>query len=96
MLPQSFVQSLVTYADVNGTTGLQEIKDQFNALYARVKAGEGGAIISSSVNGKSFDYAGTATVEELFAAYGDALRQLSDDSTGAVVATYADFSQLQR
>jgi hypothetical protein len=94
LIPPGFVQALITYADVNGDAGV--ITTEFNALYARIKAGEGAAIVSTSVNGKSFGYEVTVTVEELFSAYGEALRQLKDDASGATVATYADFSQLQR
>lgn len=96
LIPPGFVQALITYADVNGDDGAAEIETQFNALFARIKAGEGSAIVNTSVNGKSFGYEVTVTVEELFTAYGEAVRQIKDDASGQVVASYADFSQLQR
>lgn len=94
LIPPGFVQALVTYAEVAG--GTQELKNEFETLFTRIKSGEGSAIVSTSVNGKSFGYEVTVTVEELFSAYGEALRQLNDDASGQVVCTYADFSRLQR
>ncbi len=96
LIPPGFVQALVTYVDVNGDDGVLEIENEFNALYARIKAGEGSAVVSTSTNGKAFGYEVTVTVEELFAAYAEALRQINDDASGGIVATYADFSDLQR
>jgi hypothetical protein len=95
LIPDEFVQALVTYADLT-PGGIDELKTQFTALFARINAGEGDSIVSTSVNGKSFGYEVSVTVHELFAAYGQALRELANDVTGAVVATYADFSQLRR
>lgn len=94
LLPPGFVAALVTYAETIGST--QDLQDEFECLFTRIKAGEGSAIVSTSTNGKSFGYEVTVTVEELFAAYGEALRQLNDDAGGATPCTYADFSQLQR
>ncbi|WP_159310634.1 hypothetical protein, partial [Klebsiella pneumoniae] len=65
-------------------------------LYARMKAGEGKTLIQSSPGGKTFMFQVTASVEEYFEAYAAAIGELSDDDSAKIVATYADFSCLQR
>lgn len=96
MLAPGFVQALVTYAEVNGDAGLQDLRDQFNALFAMVTSGQGSAIISTASSGKSFGYQVNATAEELFAAFSEALRECDPDVTQKVPQTYAGFSCLDR
>jgi hypothetical protein len=95
MLPPGFVQALVTYAET-ADNGADEINADFTALYAKIKAGQGKTLVNSAPGGKSFGYQVNTTVEELFAGYAEALRQMSDDGSTGIVATYADFSQLER
>lgn len=97
MIPPGYVQALVTYADVKGTIGLQEIRDTFDLLFEQIGAGKGKQLISSSFSGKTFGFQVNMSVEEKFAAFGEALRQLEDSTgAGAIPQTYADFSGLQR
>lgn len=92
-IPPGFVQALITYAELGGSAAEQEIKDEFTALFARVNANEGKEVIATSVNGKYFGFEVSTTVEEKFAAFGEALKEINGD---AVPQTYADFSCLQR
>jgi Flp pilus assembly pilin Flp len=96
MIPAGYVQALITYADVKGTVGLQSLKDEFDALFGKIGDGKGKNVITSSFAGKSYGYQVNMTVEEKFTAFGEALRQLATDETGATPQTYADFSCLQR
>ena len=91
--PKTFVAALVTYATTLAAVGRQQILDEFVELFARVNAGEGTQLVNSSVNGKSFGFQVNMTVEEKFAAFGEAIREIDD--VGAT-CTYADFSCLQR
>jgi hypothetical protein len=98
MVPPNYVQSLVQYAETRGAKGLQELLDLHETLFARVTAQEGSAVVNSSINGKSLGFQVTMTVEEQFACVGEAIRELdpTDPISGRVVATYPDFSGLQR
>lgn len=93
MLAPGFVQALVTYADTIGDNGVATITAEFNRYFALVTSGNGKTMITTAVNGKSFDFQINATAEELFAAFGEALREINGTKIGR---TYADFSQLQR
>jgi hypothetical protein len=97
-VPPNYVQSLVQYAEVRGTKGKQELLDLHELLFARVTAEEGSAVVNSSINGKALGFQITMTVEEQFGAIGEAIRELdpTDPISGRVVATYPDFSGLQR
>ena len=96
MIPAGFKASLVTYGEtISG--GKAAIEDEWEALFARVNANKGTEIIDSSVNGKSFGYEVTMTVEEKFAVFGEALRELNagEEIGGAIVSTQPDFRGLR-
>lgn len=95
-LPPNYVQALVTYSDVNGDAGTQELTELFNSLFAKVNAGQGKTLVAHAINGKSYGWAVNTTVEEAFGALGEALRQINPGAGGALVQSYADFSSLQR
>jgi hypothetical protein len=97
-VPPNYVQSLVQYAQTRGAKGKQELLDLHEALFARVTAQEGSAVVNSSINGKALGFQITMTVEEQFGAIGEALRELdpTDPISGRVVCTSPDFSRLDR
>jgi hypothetical protein len=69
-----FVNALVTYADVKGDSS--DIEAEFDALFQRISSNSdaGKALVSASINGKSFGYELTISAEDKFAAIGEALR----------------------
>ncbi len=87
--------ALVTYAERKGSAGVREISDEFDALFARLTAdtGAGKELLNSSVNGKTFGWQVTTTVEQRLAVFGEALREINGDR---IVATSPDFRSLQR
>lgn len=91
-VPAGFVQALIDYAEaIDDVTVLEKERD---TLYARIKDGEAGALISSSVNGQNFGFSGnTITIEEKFAAFCQAIKEFKDER---VTTTFADFSGIQR
>jgi|GEM_PF-5266190 hypothetical protein len=92
MIPEGFVQALVDYAEAIGDSSVLETER--DKLYARIAAGESGALVNSTINGKTFGWsASTMTVEEKFQAFVQALKILGGT---AVSTTYAAFSCLQR
>jgi hypothetical protein len=93
MVPPGFKAALVTYADAKGALGLQQISDEFDTLFARITQRRGKELVTSSINGKACGFQVNCTVEELFAVFGEALRDISGDR---IVCTNPDFSQLQR
>jgi hypothetical protein len=97
-VPPNYVQSLVQYAEVRGTKGKQELLDWHESLFNRIKAEEGSAVVNSSINGKALGFQITMTVEEQFAAVGEAIRELdpTDPISGRVVCTTPDFCRLDR
>jgi hypothetical protein len=97
-IPANYVQSLVQYATVNGAKGKQQLLDLHNSLFDRITREEGSAVVNSSINGKAFGFQITMTVEEQFAAVGQAIRELdpTDPEIARVVSTGADFRCLQR
>lgn len=89
--PAGFVQSLVDYAEaIEDVTPLEEERD---ALFLRIKSGEGGALITATINGKTFGFQGNMTVEEKFTAFVQAVKEYNGT---AVHMTYADFSGIVR
>jgi hypothetical protein len=90
MLPPGYTDAIVTYASRKGPAGVQAVSDEFDSLFAEIVAGNGKSLISSGVNGKSFGWTVSITVEEKFAAFGDAMNRLNDSP----VTTYPDFSQI--
>jgi hypothetical protein len=93
MIPAGFVQALITYAEVKGDSGAAEIEAEFDALFAKVNAGEGTQLINSNVNGKAYGFAVSMTVEEKFTAFAEALKSINGT---AVTTTYASFGGLER
>ena len=93
MITAGLKDALVTYADLKGSAGVQEISDEFDALFAKFKAGNGKELISSGVNGRNFGWQISSTVDERLAVFGEALREINGDK---IVATRADFRGLQR
>ena len=82
---------MVDYAEaIEDVTPLEKERD---ALYAQMAKGEGGALITATINGKTFGFVGNMTVEEKFTAYVQAIKEFNGDR---VSMTYANFSQIQR
>lgn len=92
-IPAGLKQSLVTYAETLGDAGTQALTDEFNAVFARLKANEGSAVVASSSNGRTLGLQITLTDHEWFTVLGEAIRELNGDS---IRATSADFSCLRR
>ena len=92
MIPDGFVNALVTYAEAKGETVTTQIETELDALFARVQAGKGKDMVTSTLNGKSFGFQVNMTVEEKFTAYAQAFRELSG---GKITRTYGDFSGIQ-
>ena len=93
-VPPTYVQGLVTYAEARGDLGKQKLLDLHERLFERIEKNEGKELVNSSINGKSFGFQVNMTVEEQFAAVGEAVRELTGDDK--VTQTYADFTGLQR
>lgn len=91
-VPAGFVQALVDYAEaIDDVTPLKEERD---ALYERMKAGESGALLTSTVNGKTFGFSPTTiTVEEKFTAFSQAVREFEGTR---VTTTYGGFGHIDR
>lgn len=90
--PAGFVLALVDYAE-SITDGIEELQAERARLYVEIKNGDGGALVSSTVNGKQFGWQGNLTLEEKFAAFNEAIGLLSGSR---VTTTYAAFRHLQR
>jgi hypothetical protein len=91
-VPAGYVQALVDYAEaINDITVLEKERD---ALYERIKAGETGALINSTIAGKTFGFAPTQmSVEEKFTAFVQAVNEAKGTR---ITTTFADFSCIQR
>ena len=91
-LPSGFVQALVDYAEAIGdVTPLEEQRDE---LYQRIAGGEAGALINSTVNGKTFGFSlQTMTVEEKFTAFVQAIKEFKGERA---TTTYGSFMGIQR
>jgi hypothetical protein len=92
MIPDGYVQSLVTYADTFGTVGKQEIKDELKLLFERMQEEEGTAVVNSAVSGKNFGFQVTMTVEEKFTAFAAAWKVI-DGGAGSSPITFPDWSE---
>ena len=92
VIPEGFVEALILYADM-GDEGADEIRDQFKSLYDQVKSGNGKQLVTSAINGKNFGFQVSMTVEEAFACYARALKEI--DGT-LVPITYGAFYGLTR
>jgi hypothetical protein len=92
MIPEGFVEALILYADM-GDGGRDEIAAQFNSLYDAMKAGNGKMLASTAVNGKTIGFHVSMTVEEAFAAFAKALKEIDGTSTPM---TYGAFYGLTR
>jgi hypothetical protein len=90
MIPPGYTDALVVYANSRGAVGIQAINDEFDTLFAEITAGNGKEVISAGINGKSFGWSVSITVEEKFSAFGDAISRLTDSPA----TTYPDFSQI--
>jgi hypothetical protein len=91
-IPSGYVQALVDYADVFGTKAVQEIKDELEVLFAKMKSEDGKTAVNSSVNGRNFGFEVTMTVEQKFAAFVRAYKLITGDA-GSSCVTFIDFSQ---
>jgi hypothetical protein len=91
MIPGGYIQSLVDYAEIFGALGTQQIKDEITTLFAQMNAEEGKAIVNSGLNGKSFGFQVTMTVEEKFTAFVRAYKILAG-AEGSSPITFLDFS----
>lgn len=90
-VPAGFVQALVDYAEaIEDVTPLERERD---ALYARMQGGESGALTTATINGKTFGFQASVTVEEKFTAFVQAIKEFKGDR---VTMTYANFSRIQR
>jgi hypothetical protein len=98
MVPPNYVQSLVQYAETRGALGLQQLLDLHASLFDRIVAEEGASVVNTSINGKALGFQVNMTVEEQFAAVGEAIRELdpTDPISGRVVCTTPNFSCLDR
>jgi len=89
--PSGFVQALVDYAEaIEDVTPLEDERDK---LYAQIAGGEGGALITATINGKTFGFQASMTVEEKFSAFVEAIKEFKGQR---VTMTYADFSRIVR
>jgi len=91
-VPAGYVQALAEYAEaIDDVSVLEKERD---ALFQRIKDGESGALVTSTINGKTFGFAPTQmTVEEKFTAFVNAVKEAKGTR---ITATYGDFSCIQR
>jgi hypothetical protein len=95
-VPDNYVSSLVRYAKPRGAAGKQKLLDLHETLFERIEKNQGKELVNSSINGKTFGFQVTMTVEEQFGAIGDALAELDPaDADAKIVCTRADFRGLQ-
>ena len=94
MIPQGYVQGLVAIAEeADSKITLQHLRDERDTLFKLICERRGKSLVSSSVNGKTFQFAESMTVAEAFAAISDAIAQLAGTKTPT---TYANFNCLLR
>ena len=96
MIPQGYVQALVSRAERKGAAGIQELKELADSLFDLISGNKGKDLVAHSINGKSYGWAVNMTNQEALSAVEQALRELADDGTGSTPATYADFRCLDR
>ncbi len=70
------------------TSSIETIR---NAAFVKIQGGEVKSLVSSSLNGKSFNFNISKPADELFAAASWAIRQFNN---GVVKATSFDFSDI--
>lgn len=85
-----FIQSLVDYADqIGDDTPLQQERDK---LWVAIQNGNDlKTMVDSSVNGKTFRFQVTLTLEEKFHAFTKAIKIFNDDDLSSPI-TFIDFS----
>src|SRR5579862_2255348 len=87
----AFTQALVSYAEqIDDVTPLETERD---ALFAQMQNGDAGTtLVNSTVNGKSFGWQVTLTLQEKFQAFVAAIK-IYKDAAGDSPITFLDFSQ---
>lgn len=94
MVPPNYVSSLIAFAEGQGEpVGSQKLRDFHAELFDQISSGDGTKIVSSNVNGRAFTFQVTMTVEEQFAAVGQAIKALSSDAKDSPF-TFPDFSEM--
>jgi hypothetical protein len=83
----TFARALLEICNEEGnTTSIESIR---NAAFAKIASGEVKSLISSTLNGKSFNYQISLAADVVFTAATWAIRQFNK---GVIVATQVDFT----
>jgi hypothetical protein len=90
----AYTKALVSYAEqIGDVTSLENERD---ALFARLTNGaDGKTLENSTINGKSFGWKVTITLEEKFRAFVEAIKILKN-AAGDSPITFLDFSKTDR
>jgi hypothetical protein len=91
-VPPGFVQSLVDYAELKNDVTL--LTAELDLIFAQLQGGTpGSTLVSATVNGQSFGFSGTMTLEDKFRAFADAIK-IYNAEVGSSPFTFVDFSQI--
>lgn len=89
MADADYIAALVSFGKLN-PANIQTLKNDFSALYVKIRAGNGRSVSSVTIPGQTVSWAPGITLDDQFAALGEALRQLS--GTGIIRRTSARYS----
>lgn len=93
MIPSGYVAALVTYADVMGALGAQQVRDEWQSLFERMNAEGGLAVVNSTLSGKTFGFQVNMTLEEKFTAFSEALREINGTTATSTRACFPNINR---